>query len=226
MSTKRVMIESLRNKLRERNADSTYSNQFLYNSLMEHARWLIKREISAGRIYTNNSFFQTLHCLEVIESSTIDPCCPVKVNCKIYRTKNQLPEMWIDNNGPVIKTVTSVDGTTDFYLTSPHNWQVKRQDPYQKMSDLKYTFFADNYLWFPENNPHRVNINGFYVDDVAELSECKGEKSPSVRFLDTEFLLPDWLQAELFSKALEQLAGVSKRLPEDAQIDKNVNRKN
>jgi hypothetical protein len=57
MSTKRQVIESFRNKLRERNADSNYSNQFLYNTLTEHAKWLIKREISSGRIYSRRNFY-------------------------------------------------------------------------------------------------------------------------------------------------------------------------
>lgn len=232
MSTKRQIINSLRDKLRERNADSNYSNQFLYNALLEHAKWLIKREIAAGRIYVNNSLFQTLKCQKVIETSTIDPCCPVKTNCKIYRTKDKLPEMWIDNFGPVIRAVSSVDGTTDFFVTSPITWQSKRNDPYQKMIDTKYAFFADNYLWFPEHNPHWVNINGFYTDDISGKSndecnpECPPGKEECVRFLDTKFQLPDWLEAEMFSRALEQIAGVTKRLPEDEQIDKNPTRKN
>lgn len=224
MSTKRQVIESLREKLRERNADSTYSNQFLYNTLLEQAKWLIKREVSSGKIYVNNSFFQTLGCLEVIEVSTIDSCCPVKTNCKIYRTKDKLPEMWIDNNGPVLKSVTSVDGTTDFFYTNALTWQAKRNDPYNKMSGNKYSFFADGYLWFPEHNPHFVNIYGFYTDDISRLSKCNPQKD-CVRFLDTTFLIPDWLEAEMYAKAMQLLVPLLQK-QEDQQIDKNVNRKN
>lgn len=221
--TKREAIESLRNKLRERTADSNYSNQFLYQCLIEHAKWLIKRDITAGRIYKNVFFFRTLKCQRVIETSLIDPCCPITTNCKIYRTECKLPDMWIDNDGPIIKTITSVDSSTDFWRTTPTTWQNKKRDPYQKLSDEKYSFYADGYLWFPEDNPHLVNVNAFWVDDVAQLNGCI--KQDCVRFLDTEFLIPGWLEGEMFAKALEQLAGVSKRLPEDNQIDKNPTRK-
>ena len=223
--TKRNAIEIFRDELKERNADSTYTNQFLYNILLNHAKWLIKREVSGGRIYVNNSFFQTLSCQEVIEVSTVDSCCPVKTNCKIYRTKDKLPEMWIDNEGPIIKLVSSVDGTTDFFFTNSTTWQSKRNDPYQKMSSIKYSFFADNYLWFPEHNPHLVNIYGFYTDDITDKSNCS-ENKECTRYLDTLFMLPGWLEAEMFAKALEQTAGITKKLPEDEQIDKNPNRKN
>lgn len=222
--TKRTAIETFRDELRERNADSNYTNQFLYNVLLNHAKWLIKREVSGGRIYVNNSFFQTLKCQEIIETSTIDPCCPIKTKCKIYRTKDKLPETWIDNEGPIIKSVSSVDSSTDFFYTNSTTWQSKKLDPYQRLSDIKYSFFADGYLWFPEHNPHRVNIFGFFTDDITNLNGCTEEK-PCVRYLDTKFMIPGWLEAEMFAKALEQMAGVTKRIPDDEKIDKNPNKK-
>ncbi len=157
MSTKRQHIESLRQKLKERNADSNFTNQFLYNSLLENAKWLIKREISSGRIYTNTSFFQTLGCQEVIEVPATE-CCDIKTNCRVYRTKHKLPETWVGNSGPVILGVTSIDGTTHFALITAGAWQNKRNDPYQKMINKKYAFISDGYIWFPENNPRVVNI--------------------------------------------------------------------
>lgn len=217
--------------LQEQNVDSNFSNQFLYNALMNQGKWLVKREISAGRIYRNNSFFQTLPCQEIIEVSTIDSCCPVKTNCKIYRTKYKLPEMWVDTNGPVIRSVSSIDGTTDFFYTDPITWQSKRNNPYQQMIDTKYSFPGDGYLWIPEVNPHFVNINGFFTDDIDLLDikpcspDCSDKKKECVRFLDTKFMVPDWLHAEMMAKAF-QLMFPTKQLPEDVQPDKNTNRKN
>ena len=190
--------------IQERTADSDYTNQDLYYVLLDHARWLIKREIRSGNIYNNNSLFQTLGCQEVIETSTVEKCCPVKVNCKIYRTKDKLPETWIDENGPVLRSVTSVDGTTDFFVTSPITWQSKRADPY--------------------HNPHFVNIVGYFTEDISEYQNCRDEKECE-RFLDSDFPLPDWLQAEMMAKAIQSLLP-SKQMIEDEEINKNTNRKN
>lgn len=224
MSTKRQLLDSLRDKLRERNADSNYTNQFLYQTLLEQAKWLIKREINSGRIYKNVAFFQTLLCQDVIETSLIDPCCPIKTNCKIFRTKCKLPDFWLDEDGPIIKSVTSVDGSTTWEMTTPTTWQSIRIDPYQKKSSQMYTFYTDGYLWFPDHNPHKINILGFWTDDISDLNGCAPIKE-CVRFLDTKFTIPDWLEAEMISKSLEILAGVSKRMPEDEQIDKNPTRR-
>ena len=221
MSTKRDLIESLREKLRERNADSNYTNQFLYQSLIEHAKWLIKREISSGRIYRNTSFFQTLQCQDVIEVSKIDSCCSIETKCTTYRTKDKIPDAWIDNDGPIIKSVLSIDNSTSFQLISPSRWLSIKADPYQKKSKGLYTFFDGGYLWFPNVNPHKVNISGFWMDDVTNKNGCS-EKIPCIKYLDTKFPIPDWLEAEMMSKTISLLAGISKKLPDDEQIDKNT----
>lgn len=226
--TKRQAIETLRQELRERTADSKLSNQFLYNELLKQAKWLVKREVSGGRIYTNNSFFQTIGCMDVIEVPAIDECCPIKTNCKIYRTKNKLPEAWVDNDGAVIRSISSVDGSTDFFYTTSTSWSSKSKDPYQKMGKIKYAFFEDNYLWFPVNNPHKISISGYFVDELHDTdmcSECR-EKVDCVRFLDSKFMVPAWLEAEMYAKALQQIASITMRMQEDEQIDKNTNRKN
>lgn len=222
--TKRQAIDLLREELKERNADTTYSNQFLYLALMKQAKWLIKREISAGRIYKNTTFFQYLRCQKVIEVSPIDPCCPVKTNCKIYRTECKIPDIWIDTSGPIIKSISSVDNSTEFLATTPTMWQNKKIDPYQKHSKEHYSFYADGYIWFPEDNPHWVNIFGFWTDDVSQLNGCSEQKE-CIKYLDTKLTIPDWIEAEMFAKALQQLAGITKRLPEDEQVDKNPTRK-
>ena len=225
MSTKREIIETFRDMVKERNADTIYTNKFLYEVLSKHAKWLIKREVSAGRIMTNNSFFQTLPCIEVIEVPSIDSCCPIKVNCKVYRTKNKLPEMWIDTSGPIIKNVTSVDGSTDFFFTTAMAYSSISNDPYQSLiQDEYYSFFTDGYIWIPEVNPHRINIYAFFKDDISSKSECSEVKT-CTRYLDTEFVIPGWLEAEMYAKALEQLFPSLQKVS-DEQIDKNPNRKN
>lgn len=226
MSTKRETIESLREKLREKNADSTYSNKFLYQTLLEQARWLIRREATAGRIWRSSSLFHP-YTIRMIEVSPIDSCLHIKTNCKIYRSAERIPDLWEDSSGPMIRTVTSVDGTTDFFYTTSLVWASKKNDPYRKKLDKKYFFFEDGYLWMPEDNPHNVTIFGFFIDDtILHKQNCLDcDDKDCIRFLDTPFSVPAWVEAEMMAKALELLAGVSKRMPEDEQINKNTNNK-
>lgn len=227
MSTNRQVIDSLREKLRERNADSNYTNQFLYQTLIEQAKWLIRRESTAGRIWKSSSLFQPF-TIRIVEVPLVDSCLGIKTNCKIYRSADKLPELWEEENGPFIKSVSSLDGSTDFFYTNSTTWQSKRKDPYQRKTDTKYSFFEGGYLWIPEHNPHKVTVLGYFVDDISLIDqdciECD-DKKDCIRFLDTPFLAPSWIEAEMMAKAVELLAGVSKKLPEDEQINKNPNSK-
>ncbi len=228
MESKRIKIDVFRQQLQERNADSEYTNQFLYLTLASNAKWLIKREVSAGRIYRNNSLF-TPFVVDVIEVPLVDVCFNLPTNCKIYRSKEKLPETWTDNDGPIIKSVTSIDSSTPFFIIDEKTWQSRVNDPYQRNSKLQYAFVSNGYVWIPKNNPHKIIIRAFYKDDLRlltrECEECQNEQD-CLRFLDTDFMIPDWIEAEMYAKSLEQIAGITKRLPDDAQIDKNPNRKN
>lgn len=225
MSTKREIIDSLRNKLRERNADSKYTNQFLYQTLLEQAKWLILRESSAGRIWRSNFLFQSF-TVKLTEVSVIPSCLPIKAGCKIYRSVDRLPEMWQDGSGIILKSVSSVDGNTDFFYTTSGIIKHKQNDPYRRKLNQKYCYFEDGYLWIPEVNPHYVTILSYFMDDInlsSQNPDCDTEDC--IRFLDTIFTAPQWVEAELLSKAVELLAGISKRIPEDEEINKNTTNK-
>lgn len=224
MVTKRDIINSLRKKIQEVNADSNYTNKELYKSLMEQSEWIIRREISAGRIHRNTNIFRPLTCQDVIETSITDECCPIKTNCKIYRTKNKTPEIWSDDYGQLVKRISSIDNSTSFIPVSPMDWDNISSDPYQKKQPQKYVFYSAGYWWFPEYNPHKVNILAFFKDDITNKSGCSDNKD-CVRFLDTEFPVPGYLHAEILAKTI-QIILPSKQMPEDQQIDKNTNRKN
>ena len=225
MSTKRKLIESLREKIRERNADSRYTNQFLYQTLLEQAKWIIRREATAGRIWGSSSLFQNFN-VRMIEVPLIDSCLPISSNCKIYRSAEKLPDIWDDAYGPMLKSITSVDGSTDFFLTSALTWSNIKKDPYKKFANTKYSFYEDGYLWSPEHNPHFLTVRGYYIDDISLIeSQCLDcDKKDCIRFLDTPFTGPEWIEAEVIGKSLELLFN-SKRLQEDEQIDKNTTRK-
>lgn len=162
----------------------------------------------------------------MVEVPLIDSCLPLRTNCKIFRSAEKLPELWEDSNGPLLKSISSVDGSTDFFYTTSTAWASKKGDPYRKKLDKKYSFYEDGYLWVPEHNPHYVNITGFFADDVAlheqECLDC--EDKECIKFLDTKFMIPGWIEAEMMNKALELLLN-SKRIQEDEQIDKNPNNK-
>lgn len=223
--TKREILSLFRNKLREVTADSDKTDKFLYYVLEEHAKWMIPREIKSGKIMQSKSIFQKVYCMPTIQVDRINDKCPIHIEgLTIYRSEFKLPPMWENEKGPIIKRVLSIDDSVEFKLLSQSEWEVKYRNPYMKKSKEVYCFFDDGYLWFPKENPRRLNIEAFFKEDVSNLEYCKcGEKDDSCTiYLDTLFAIPNYLQSELLSKAFEQIAGQTNRIQKDTNIDKNT----
>src|SRR4051812_39629523 len=100
--TKRYYISKLRNKLKEVNADSIYTNKYLFSIVEGNAKWLIQREFTSNRLFQNKALFQKIPCVQVIEVNKISERCPDFLKGeKIYRTP-KLPPMWNSEFGPII----------------------------------------------------------------------------------------------------------------------------
>lgn len=231
--TNREIIASVRKGINESSADSTYTNKFIYSKIKEQGKWLIVREARSGKLYKGTSIFQTAKCIPVIKVPATS-CCTLTTCCKLYRTRNRIDELWEDINGPIVKFISSIDGSTRWTYISALDWQRKNDNPYNKLNKHRkskelanygYVFFEDGYFWFPERGPKKVNIQGYYVNDISGRYACDGIPGPCVKFLDGEFLVPDYLVAELVSKTLQELTG-TKRIPEDVNVNKDPNKPN
>lgn len=227
--TKREILSMFRNKLREVTADTSYTDKFLYYILEEHAKWMIPREIKSGKIMQSKSIFQKVYCMPTSSISRINDKCPIHIEgLSIFRTDFQLPPMWENEKGPIIKRVLSIDDSVEFKVVSQSEWEIKYRNPYMKKSKELYCFFDDGYLWFPKENPRRLNIEAFFKEDVSDLEYCNcGVNFDKCRiYLDTLFAIPNYLQSELLSKAFEQIYSQTNRLQQDTNINKNNTIKN
>ena len=227
--TRRESISLLRNKLREVNADSTFTNRFFYSVIEEHAKWLIIREFKSSKLSSSKSLYRILPCMPTIKVSRIDEKCPIKIDgLDIYRSKEKIPDIWETEKGPLIRRVLSIDNYTNYKLISSSDWQDKENNPYLKNIKEKYCFYENGYLWFPKEHPKNINIEAFFKDDISDMEFCNCDiKKPACkRFLDQPLYIPTWIQAELMDKAFQQLAGQTLRLPYDTNIDKNTLIKN
>lgn len=224
MSTKREMISRLRNKLREVSADSLYFPKFLFSVLKEHATWIIRREWSSNRIFRNKALFQRIPCINTVEVSKIDPNCLVGGK-NVYRTECQLPELWQSELGVIIKRVSSLDNHTEFKVLSWSEWENKSKSPYLKMTREKYCYEHDRYIYFPQDHPRKVSIEALIIGSANDICDCGGEKA-CVRFLDTPFGVPEWVEAEIIDKAVQQLLGQTSRVQNDENINSNNNIRN
>lgn len=223
--TNREGIALVRKGLNEEGADSAYTNKFIYSKMMEHAKWLIPRDAKSGKLFSGTNIFQTARCVPVIKVTDMNNCCSITTCCELYRTRNKVINLWEDQYGPIVKNITSIDGSTSFTYISITDWQRKDGNPYNKHNNEDYVFYDEGYFYFPKKGPKKVNIQGFFSQDIVGVYGCEKIKiNTCVRFLDTKFVIPAYLEAEMIEKSIESILQTSKKIHVDADINKNPNR--
>lgn len=223
MITNREAISRIKKSLREVNADSRFSNKLAYSILQTAARVLIKRENDKLKLYNQTSLFQSYKCVEIIEAPLIDPCCGVKTLCKTWRTKEKLPKYYEDADGPIIKSIYTIDGSERLESIKPTDYINILNNPWIKKDTKKYYFYSDGYLYFPKGAYKKVEIMG-YNEELINNSCDEYSMNDCVRFLDQPFRVPGYLEKNIFELAQQEIANTYLRIKERGhQIDKNDN---
>lgn len=226
--TKREAIYQLKRLFREVNADSRLTNRLAYSVLQKHSRWLIKRDSERLSLLKKSNLFKTLKCVKVIEAPAVDPCCGIKSHCKVWRTETPLPDIFEDNNGPIIRNITTIDSSKEIRIISPTAWLRKSKNPWRKNNSDKYAFYSDNHLYFPNGGYKMIQVEAYFEESISDYNDCNSDDSDDStssgncgRFLDEDFNIPDYLEGQLFDYAIKDIGGTYARIPEaSTQIDK------
>jgi len=228
----REAIHRIKRLFREINADSRLSDRTVYSLMQNHAKWLIYRESEKLKLLKVDKTFQKLKCVEVIEAPLVDPCCGLRNCCTIYRTKDRLPEMYEDSVGVIMKSVTTVDGLTSLTSIKASEWERKQGNPWlDNTRKNNFYFFFDGYLYFPNGTWKMVEVIALFKEDISDMNlcddkgTCEDETKVCKRFLDKEFILPEYLEAQMYDAVIKDLSNTYKRLPEKSnEINKNDNK--
>lgn len=230
--TIRQAIHRVKRLFREINADSRLSDRTVYSLMLNHAKWLIYRESEKFNLIKTDYPFQKLKCVKVIEAPLIDPCCGIKSKCTVYRTEEKLPDIYEDGMGVIIRAVTTIDGSKSLAQIKASEWERKQDNPWlNKNKKNSFFFFNDGYLYFPNGTWKMVEIEAMFKEDISDInlcdnpSTCEDETKLCRRFLDTNFIIPEYLEAQMYDSVIKDLANTYKRLPEKSvEINKNDNK--
>lgn len=223
--TNRQAISRVKSMNKEVNADSRMTNKFIYTIIQNNMNWLIHRESENLKLVNLNGVYQTIKCTDIIEVSKIDVCCGVASKCSVWRTKNKLPELYEDGAGVILGTITSIDDSKNIKLITATEVNRKLEDPHLKNTITKYAFYSDGYLYFPKKAWKKVNIEGYFKEEITNNCEdCDTDTNDCIRFLDQKLRFPEYLESQLFDAVEKEIAGIYKKLPEKAHtINKNDN---
>lgn len=215
MTTIGEAISRVRNTLKAVKEDPFLTDRVIYSSLIKYGQTLLKREDNQFKLMKISSIFQVLPYLELIDVDKVQAgCLGVYSGCYFKRTKEKLPTILEGTFGPVIRTVSSIDGSIEMFRTDPGTWVSMTKTTTFKYNTRKYFWYLDGYLYAPNIDWEAIRMEAIFqgVTDPCDPSkECELAQ-------DKPLSIPEYLYSEIEQFVIKELT-MSMQVPTDGPDD-------
>lgn len=223
MATIGEVVSRVRNQFKSSRQDAFLTDRYIYSLIIKYTAVYMRRQDSTNKLMRFNSVFKTLPFVELIEVDKVEAqCSGIKSGCTIKRTKAKLPNFMQGYWGPIIRTVSSIDGGIELQPTQPGTYTSMTKTSSFKYNSTKYFWFLNGYLYLPNVDWDAIKIEGVFEDDITKWN-CDLEDDCLIR-QEQEFNVPDFLFAEIETQVMNALLGAA-RVPSDGKHDnQNISR--
>jgi hypothetical protein len=212
------VISRVRNQLKAVKSDAFLTDRFIYSLISKHAKWLMKREDGKNKVLAFSSIFQTLDYVELIEIDKVEAqCTGIKSGITFKRTKAKIPTFMQGYYGPLIRAITSIDGSQSMQPTTASTYLSLSSQKNFKYNNTKYFWFLNDYLYFPNVDWDAVKIEAVFEDSIG-CWNCDPADDCNIRQLEP-FNVPDYLHGEIESNVMKDF-GITLQIPSDISSDK------
>lgn len=214
MSTIGESISRVRNALKAVKEDAFLTDRTIFFALTKYAQTLIKREDNQFKLMKISSIFQVLPYIELIDVDKVEAgCIGVYSGCYFKRSKNKIPSILNGAFGPVIRTVSSIDGTIELYRTEPGLWLSMTKTTTWKYNRNLYFWYLDDYLYFPNLDWEAIRMEAIFDGYVESCSS-----DPCELRQDMPLSIPAYLFSEVEQYTVKELS-MSLQIPPDTSDD-------
>jgi hypothetical protein len=193
MNTIGEAISRVRNVVKAATMDSFVTDRMIYSLIQKYAKMYIKRQDAITSRAKFGSLFKRLPCIQLMDVDKVEACCDVKSGCLIKRTVEPLPGVMEGPQGPLLRSISSIDGYTEVYRTTPTLYTSMTKTSAFKYNKSKYYWFMNGYLYIPDVEWEAVSVEGIFDTDIAGYS-CS---DPCQQVQDQALNIPPELFAEI-----------------------------
>lgn len=214
MTTVGEAISRVRNTLKAVKEDAFLTDRNIYFLLTKYGQTLLKREDNQFRLMKISSIFQVLPYLELIDVDKVEAgCIGVYSGCYFKRSKEKLPTILDGAMGPIIRTVSSIDGTTEMFRTDPGTWVSMTKTTTFKYNRNKYFWYLNGYLYSPNIDWEAVRMEAIFEGqvDTCTTDDCLVRQDQPLPF-------PEYLFSEIEQFAVKELT-LALQVPVDTLDD-------
>ena len=222
MTTVGQAISRVRNVLKAVKEDPFLTDRTIYYAIIKYSQALIKREDVNNRLMKLSSIFTVLPNVELIDVDKIEASCAgIESGCKIKRSKERMPGFLDGLNGPVIRTVSSLDGSIELFRTDPGTFVSMTKTTTFKYNTRFYFWFLNGYLYFPNIEWDAVKVEGAFEGSIAPFL-CNEDPDKCQIRQDEQMGTPEYLYAEVEQMVIQELTTTMKVPTNGADDNQNV----
>lgn len=223
MTTIGSVISRIRGQVKAEVQDAFVTDRYIYSLIQKFAQLLIRRQDNANKLMKFNAIWKTLPFIELIEVDKVEAqCTGIQSGCTIKRTKNKLPNMMEGYWGPLIRTVSSIDGSRELKATHPGTYTSLTKTTSFRYNNQKYFWYMNGYLYLPDLEWDAVKLEGVFDDDISDwLCETKDQCTPRY---EQEINIPESLFAEIEQQVMQVMSNTLRIPSEDSDNKINLHR--
>ena len=214
MTTLADSISRVRNVLKSVKEDPFLTDRQIYFVLTKYAKTLIKREDNQFRLMKISSIFKVLPYVELIDVDKVEAgCVGVYSECYFKRSKEKLPSILDGMFGPIIRTVSSIDGGIEMFRTDPGTWVSITKSTTFKYNKRPYFWYLNGYLYAPNIDWDAIRVEAIFENNVAT---CDSDECEPIQ--NQQLNIPEYLFSEVEQFALKELTMIA-QIPVDTTDD-------
>ncbi len=223
MTTIGDIISRVRNQIKGNVQDAFVTDRFLYSMVIKFAQTLMRRQDNANKLMKFNSVWQTLPFLELIDVDKVEAeCAGIKSGMTIKRTKDKLPTFFEGYWGPLIRTISSIDGSIECHPTQPGTFASMSKTTSFRYNKYKYFWFLNDYIYLPNVDWDAIKLEGVFEEDISKFTnDIEDDCRPRYK---QQINIPEFLYTEIEAQIMQTLVARLQIPQEDSQNNKNLNR--
>jgi hypothetical protein len=196
MTTIGEAISRVRATLKAVKEDPFLTDRSIYLAIIKYGETLLKREDNQYKLMRMSSIWTDLPYVELIDVDKIEAkCAGIYSDCYIKRTKYKLPRIFDGTFGPLIRSVSSIDGSQELYRTEPGTYTSITKTTTFKYNNQKYFWSIDEYLYLPDCQWDAIKVEALFDANIAEY-HCDDKNKCKVR-QDNRLPFPEYIFSEI-----------------------------
>ena len=214
MTTIGEAVSRVRNTLKAVKEDPFLTDRTIYYAITKYGQTLLKREDNQFRLMKISSIFKVLPYIELIDVDKVEAgCIGIYSGCYFKRSKERLPTIFDGALGPIIRTVSSIDGSIEMFRTDPGTWVSITKSTTFKYNKRPYFWYLNGYLYCPNIDWDAIRVEAVFEGKVesCDTDACLVRQDDPLPF-------PEYLFSEIEQFVVKELT-MTMQVPTDGADD-------